>query len=323
MIKCLECGKELLTLKHTHFKFKCTGKIQNLSQYTEKYPDAKTTDESVKKQMAHSEKSFITRYGESLGRKRWEDYRQQLREKGTLEGFLKKGKSEADWKKFNDSRAVTLENLTRKYGEEEGKKRFEKYCLLQRRAGKTLDWYIETYGEAEGASRYLEVNSRKGITIENMIKKYGALEGRIRYDAWHEATRSRYVSKLQSEIIKKIIDILPTNYMFHEGIFGKEFCVYQERPYMYDFVVTDPVKVCIEINGDFYHANPLIYKPSDLIKIRGSDGILASDLWKNDRKKKEVLESKGYSVHYIWEQEWNQDKNQCMQKVKEWLLLEN
>jgi very-short-patch-repair endonuclease len=324
MIKCLECGKELLTLKHTHFKWKCTGNIKSLAEYTSKYPGAQTTDESIKKQMAHSESSFIGRYGEIEGKSRWREYCQKLSDKGTLDGFIRSGKTEEEWREFNASRAITLKNLIKRYGLQDGTLRFEHYCKLQRKVGKTLDWYIETYGEADGTARYLEVNSRKGITLPNMIKKYGESEGQIRYDAWHEATQSRYVSKLQTEIIKAIIELLPTNYMFHEGIFGKEFCAYQSRPYMYDFVVTDPIKICIEINGDFYHANPEIYQATDLIKIRGSNGgVLASTIWKNDQQKRAVIESKGYTVYYIWEREWNADKVSCLEKVKRWLQLEN
>ena len=93
---------------------------------------------------------------------------------------------------------------------------------------------------------------------------------------------------------------------------------------MYDFVVTDPIKICIEINGDFYHANPSLYQKDDLIKIRGSNGgILASTIWSNDQKKREVLQSKGYEVYYIWEQDWNRDQQECLQRVKTWLRLEN
>ena len=324
MIKCLECNTELLTLKHTHFKWKCSGKIKNLAEYRAKYPGAPTTDQSVRSLMANSESSFILRYGEIEGRQRWDLYRQKLHHKGTLDGFLSRGKTEQDWREFNSSRAVTLENLIKKYGQDEGQNKFEHYRKLQQKVGKTLEWYISSYGETEGTVRYLEVNKTKGITLPNMIKKYGEIEGKIRYDAWHEATQSRYVSKLQTTIIKAIIELLPSSYMFHEGVFGKEFCIYQERPYMYDFVVTDPIKICIEINGDFYHANPSLYQKDDLIKIRGSNGgILASTIWSNDQKKREVLQSKGYEVYYIWEQDWNRDQQECLQRVKTWLRLEN
>lgn len=323
MIKCLECGKELLVLKHTHFKYKCTGSIKSTKEYHEKYPDAPLTSDSVKSQMAHSESSFKARYGNDIGSEKWKEYCSKLSEKGTLEGFLKKGKTEDEWREFNKSRAVTLENLSKKYGPEEGKKRFESYCELQHKVGKTLDWYIETYGEENGTSRYLEVNKSKGITIKNMIRKYGEVEGRIRYDAWHQATQSRYISNLQRQIIIKIIEIIPTNYIFHEGIFGKEFCSYSERPYMYDFVVTEPIKVCIEINGDFYHANPKKYSDNDIIPIRGSGGkITARQIWENDLNKKNVLESRGYKVYYIWESDWNTDQQSVLEKVKEWLCLE-
>ncbi len=322
MLTCLECNKKFQVLKHTHFKFKCTGTCKSTKDYLEKYPNAILVSDEVKKKIAQSEESYIKKYGEENGKIKWKEYCHKLSIKGTLSGYLAHGKTEEDWKANNKSRAITLENLSKKYGKIEGIKRFTSYCKLQKRAGNTLDWYIEKYGDQEGNIRYLELNKTKGITLKNMTRKYGEIEGRIRYDAWLEATKGNIISNLQKEIIIEIISFIPTNYIFHEGIFGKEFCSYNERPYMYDFVITDPIKICIEINGDFYHANPQKYKFDDVINIRGSDGkIKAGQIWANDKIKKTVLESKGYRVYYIWESDWKKDKFCELEKVKEWLSI--
>jgi very-short-patch-repair endonuclease len=59
-------------------------------------------------------------------------------------------------------------------------------------------------------------------------------------------------------------------------------------------------KIIIEINGDYVHANPRIYKSNDVIKLRGN-AYTAQEKWENDQRKKEYLENLGYEVLIIWE----------------------
>ncbi len=67
----------------------------------------------------------------------------------------------------------------------------------------------------------------------------------------------------------------------------------------YDFKIAK-AKIILEVNGDYWHANPEIYKENDLIKY--PDGLkLASDVWKKDENKKQLAEKYEMSVHYLWE----------------------
>lgn len=45
----------------------------------------------------------------------------------------------------------------------------------------SLEKYISKYGEEEGKKKF-EINRKKAITLENMIAKYGKEEGYIRYN---------------------------------------------------------------------------------------------------------------------------------------------
>ena len=66
-------------------------------------------------------------------------------------------------------------------------------------------------------------------------------------------------------------------------------------------------KLIIEINGDFWHANPTIYDADDKLPHLG--GVkLAKDIWERDHKRKKLLEQLGYKVVIIWESDWK-DKN--------------
>jgi very-short-patch-repair endonuclease len=59
-------------------------------------------------------------------------------------------------------------------------------------------------------------------------------------------------------------------------------------------------KIIIEVNGDYIHANPLLYTADDIIRLPGST-YTAQEKWDADKKRTDWLESQGYTVYVIWE----------------------
>lgn len=59
-------------------------------------------------------------------------------------------------------------------------------------------------------------------------------------------------------------------------------------------------KIIIEINGDYVHANPKVYKSGSIIRLPGST-YTSDDKWEQDKIKLERLKSLGYTVFVIWE----------------------
>lgn len=72
---------------------------------------------------------------------------------------------------YNKSRAITKENLIKKYGKDIGIQRWNEY-LQKQRYTKTLDYYVEKYGKEKGLTEYKRVCSEKLLTKENFIRKY-------------------------------------------------------------------------------------------------------------------------------------------------------
>lgn len=79
-------------------------------------------------------------------------------------------------------------------------------------------------------------------------------------------------------------------------------------------------KIILEIQGNYWHANPSIYKPNDLIRLY-KGYINASKIWENDEIRKKHIESFGYKVYYIWEDEINKDLDGVKCKIQKWLGL--
>jgi G:T-mismatch repair DNA endonuclease (very short patch repair protein) len=77
----------------------------------------------------------------------------------------------------------------------------------------------------------------------------------------------------------------------------------QRKNFIYDFLIPD-TKVIIEVNGDFFHANPNIYCENDEIPLP-SGKCKAKYIWEKDKRKIDFAIYKGYSVVVVWEHELN------------------
>lgn len=84
----------------------------------------------------------------------------------------------------------------------------------------------------------------------------------------------------------------------------------------FDFKI-DKCKILLEVNGDFWHANPKKYSAEDIVPF--PDGkVKASVIWVNDNRKRLTAESNGYKLLVIWESELTQmsDKDLDMWIIK-------
>lgn len=76
-------------------------------------------------------------------------------------------------------------------------------------------------------------------------------------------------------------------------------------------------KKVIEFNGDFWHGNPSFYEPEYILEVQN---IKASDVWERDKIKQNKAIKKGYEILIIWENEYNKNPKQCIDKCIEFLL---
>lgn len=89
---------------------------------------------------------------------------------------------------------------------------------------------------------------------------------------------------------------------------------YPLQRYVCDFVdLENNIVYCI--NGDFWHANPLLYKKENLTKIQKHN-------YHHDINRKIFLEGKGFKVIDIWESEINWNKELVISKIQATRKLE-
>ena len=81
--------------------------------------------------------------------------------------------------------------------------------------------------------------------------------------------------------------------------------------YVYDIKIGN---ILIEINGDYWHCNPQIYKEDDLVNL--PDGLVPAKLkWTKDKQKLEFAESLGFRTLTIWEKDLKENFDLQINKI--------
>lgn len=111
--------------------------------------------------------------------------------------------------------------------------------------------------------------------------------------------------KTKSKIHLKTLELLEE---MNIDFFDEKAISNGETVYFYDVHIYGTKKL-IEVNGDFWHANPIKYKENDLVKLPGKP-LLAKQIWYNDLKKRNMAEKYGYEILYLWESDFS-----CIEKI--------
>ena len=154
----------------------------------------------------------------------------------------------------------------------------------QQLIGKKNPFYGKTHSE----------ESRRKISDSSLLQKAGPWK-----DTWGE---------------KELQSILTTN----EIQFKKQKYFSLARHRVDIFIEPN---ICIEVDGDYFHANPHPYplrssihpghKPDEI--LRG--GKTAEEKWERDRRQTEALEQQGNVVLRFWQSELETEPEKCLQKI--------
>jgi len=239
---------------------------------------------------------FIFNYGEEEGIKRWERYCNKQAETNTFEYKQKVyGITEKEFKQYNSSRAVTLENLIARHGKEKGTQIFESYREKQRTAGISLEYFQNKLGEKEGEEFFKELNKKKGTAL---LKFHGK--------------RKDLVSDSEEEFIKKVESLLTEE----EKKCGER----GHRIWRWSYDYINPLlSLCIEYNGIAFHMKPSLYKADHPYPLKSTSYKTASDIWAKDERKKQAflkkysIPEKGYIVV------WSDEEDKGLKQVEEYI----
>lgn len=280
----------------------------DLDNYTERYELSKSLG------AAQTEASFIVRFGDIEGPRRWNEYKTK---QSVSNGFeykqQKHGWSKTEFDEYNKSRSSTLQNFVRRHGESYGLEKWNQYLEAQRYSN-TLAYFQEKYGSDEGIRIFLQYNHDKGSS-----RRYSDL---LNSGLSHEEICDRISpeNSCVSNAEKDFVDKLSTAFgkKFKYTYETKQFCIYDSinrRPYFYD--ICDPtINIIIEFNGDLWHANPKKYQADDIMPIVKKK---ARDIWEFDYEKTKVAINRGFRLLKVWESEYKLDKNSIIEDTIQWI----
>lgn len=176
---------------------------------------------------------------------------------------------------------------------------------------------IKKYGAENALSKNTKIYKKRNITVkrkygvsnvfqseyiknksrETLYKKYGVYTP-VNLP-WYERNYGR-----RSKIHKKIEKYLEESNIAYVSEVKNKFTKYNDyldRIYAPQVdILIESKKIVIEINGDIWHANPKIYKSSDIIKKWG--GVkTAKEIWDFDKFRIKQIENFGYKVIVLWQ----------------------
>lgn len=240
--------------------------------------------------------SLIRKWGKDDGEKRWKEYCKKQGEVNTFEYKQKKfGWTKEQFDEFNKSRACTIENLIDRYGEEIGKEKWQSYLDKQHET-KSWEYMVEKFGEEQAR----KINQSKALCLDTFINKYGKELGKIKFEEYCNGN-AKFYSNISQNLFNELDKLLNLDSYFATK--NHEFCLkYQlNKTIMLDYYIPE-LKLCVEFDGDLWHANPLKYKAKDKPCPYSED--TAEEIWERDKIRHNFIESKGIKVIRIWESEY-------------------
>lgn len=173
-------------------------------------------------------------------------------------------------------------------------------------------WLKQGFSEEDAKHKVKEVQITNGIDV--YIKKYGIDIGTVKYNSRISEWQNKMVG-LSVGISKVSIELFSAIDPDKTGLYGEnETTVWaNSKAYRVDYYNKTSRKI-IEFYGQYWHADPAKYKPTDYIRKK-----LVSDIWSKDATKKLELENAGFDVLIIHESDYYKNKDLIITECKEFL----
>jgi len=169
------------------------------------------------------------------------------------------------------------------------------------------DQMVNNLKSKYGVENVFQIGYVKDKISKTMIAKYGT-------EKFSNGRLARGISSISK------LNILFFNILDELGIeFEIELKLPQENNksyYAYDILIGNKI---IEINGDYWHANPKIYSSDFIVLKNTSNEKTANYIWEYDKRKINNAINRGYEVKVFWESDIKENKDNVILSIKEYL----
>ena len=299
--------EEIKEMHHNYVKGK---NFQCIEYYKDKFPGH--TETEYENMLAEAKKSYLAKRPDNSSENnpayhtKTTEHERRVRSPRCIEFYENKFPG-----KTHDEYAQMLKNHTE----------YNNFQIKNAIKTNNIEYYLNqgmTEEEAHEALRERQTT----FTYDKCVAKYGEIEGKKRYFTrqhnWSSALINNFATKggngnfqstLSNNIIKEI------NEKMHITL-GQELCLYDKIhkcSYFYDACYKN---ILIEINGDYWHCNPVKYKSTFINKSKHKT---AAELWEHDNNKNLCAENAGYKCYTIWEYDYHNDHDNIINKCIEFL----
>ena len=212
--------------------------------------------------------------------------------------------------------AMTLNKMIDKYGEAEGRKRWDSYCARQAET-KSWEYMVENYG----IEKAREINKRKSLTLENFIQKYGEDEGNKKW-LKYLVNRNNGVSEISQILFANLDKYISNKYTTYYHNKNSEYFVWgEDNLYYMDYFIKD-LNICIEFNGGCFHGDSRLYADDECCNPFVKN-ITAKELREKDEARyKWLYEKHGIKTYVIWELDYNPNEFDYISYINNVLKIE-
>ena len=282
LCRCYDCVCE----KFPNFKderFKFAHKAAKYTQYGFGVPDEDFKPVCDARQSVTKEK-MIKKYGITEGTERWNSYCKKQADSNKFEYKHEKyGMTYEEYDEYNKSRAVTLDNMIKRYGVQDGLFHWNQYVERQRYTC-TLEYFIEKYGDTIGTEKYNDFVEKRNTSN----RLFGP-------------------SAISLEMFDKLIKNYKNNIVYYDE---NEYSVHTNKLCLYHVDYYDKtLNIIIEFYGDFFHLNPKIYDANFIQFKHHEKAILAKNRWQHDKERiDDIQQTLNCKVIIVWESTYRNDK---------------
>jgi hypothetical protein len=181
------------------------------------------------------------------------------------------------------------------------------------------DKISKTIENKYGVKWFLERGCHYSAVTISMQEKFG-VDNLFYSDEWQLANAKKVnknfgeTSKLEREIIAEISKEVSGDSFFKKSPLGQKILVINKNKFYKIDYYNEEYNIVIEVMGDYWHCNPLIYENSFYHKNKNK---YASEIWKDDRKRKnEIINILKCNFIEIWENDWKENRENIIIMIK-------
>lgn len=164
--------------------------------------------------------------------------------------------------------------------------------------------------EEEGISNVFQRQSVKDSIQESYMIKYG-----VKHPMQVQSIARKVLGAKFSKPHKLMNDIILSESLSFENEKLVRFTEEGTNKYViYDVYVPD-LNLLIEVNGDYYHANPILYKSGDILFASHARSRTVDSIWKRDWKKRIIAKKNGFLFMEVWEYDLKNFPEEIRQQI--------